>query len=375
MPVGPLHMKRKLIRTVARTVRLSLIAAAAGAAFLCAVLRPAPLSAQEAGPPRIMLGFKGGYSQLAGYYADQMRGAAMLGVSAIPYSFRFILLEADFAYGSHALKESGRSYLSVSTIGAGPLAYYSVFRFLELYAGVSFTFTFFHLKASALNREENAANPGFMVKAGIFIPLKWGVGARVGFEYLHTYISGRPFLALNYYAGVTYNFGHLLFPDREDRDDSARTLVRIDSLYRKGLDEMDRGDLGSARDAFREVLSLDSGHRESKRLFDLINEKEEVYRNAGEFLDQKQYYRAIPLLEDAGTLLPEANSRLADVRGMLSAEVPAMEKEGIDAYEKKDYEKCITVMQRLKLINPGNGVMRIYLPRALRRYEALQKLK
>ena len=324
---------------------------------------------------RVMLGVRSGYSQVAGTYADEIDGTAMIGVSVIPLGYRFVFIEADFIYASYSLAESSDSMLSSMTFGAGPLFIYSPFSFVEFYAGISFIYSYLHLRAATLGREERALNPGFALKAGAHFPVGWGLGVRAGVDYQHNYLSGKPFLNINYCAGVTYNFSYIFSPAEKGQDDPARIEGRIDDLYRKGAAHLDNGEVQKAKANFAEVLSLKPNHKGAKKMNDLIGTKEETFRNAGELLEQKQYYKAIPMLEDAGSHLPEARSLLADVRTRLSAEVPSLEKEGIKAYEMKEYEKCIAVMQRIKLINPANNVVQIYLPRAKRRFEALQKLK
>lgn len=335
---------------------------------------PLPLVARD-GFPDIILGFKAGYSQVVGPYAGDMEGAPNLGVFAIPYEYRFIMAEADFTYASFSLKESGDSYLSAATFGLGPLFTYSPLRFFDLYAGISFTMSYLYLRTATLRRVERAYNPGFMLKGGGFVPVRWGLGFRVGVEYLYTYISGKPFQCLNYYAAVTYNFGYLMRPAEGEPAGDPRSLLRIQRLYREGSESLEGGDVPAAKERLKEVLSLDPGHAGARRLSELIAGKEETLRGAEELLEQKQYFRAIPMLEDAGSHLPAARSRLEEVRSLLSTEVPAMEKEGIDAYEKKEYDKCINLMQRIRLIDPANRVVPIYLPRAQRRREALQLLK
>jgi hypothetical protein len=342
--------------------------------ILCAALFP--MHAQNEGEvPRIMLGFKAGYSQVAGSYAGDMENAPYLGAYVVPYSFRFVMAEADFSYSSFALKESGDSYLSASTFGLGPLLCYSPFRFIDLYAGISFTFSLLHLKAATLRRDERAYNAGFMLKGGALVPVRWGIGLRAGVEYLYTYISGKPFQCLNYYAAVSYNFGYLMQPGGGDAGSDARRLVRIERLYREGSESLEGGDVTTAGEKLAEVLSLDPGHAGARKMSELIAGKEETLRGANELIEQKQYYRAIPMLEEAGSLLPGARTRLEEVRSLLAPEVPAMEKEGIGAYEKKEYDRCINLMQRIRLIDPANRVVPIYLPRAQRRREALQLLK
>lgn len=326
---------------------------------------------------RVFVEFTSGYSQVAGTYADEINGAPFVGVSIFPAGYRFIFAELCFSYASYALAASADSALQSTTFGAGPLFLYAPFRYLELYAGVAFVFSYYSLRAVTTNREEQTLNPGFALKAGAHVPIDWGLGVKAGIEYTHNYLSNKPFMNINYHAGVTYDLGYLYAPKKEPDTVSEKEKLkeRIDSLFRKGKESLDNGEVDAAKDNFSQVLSLKPDHKEAKDLQDMIGQKEESFQSARDLLEQKQFYKAIPVLEDAGSVLPEAKTLLSDVRNQLSVEVPALEKEGIKAYEAKEYEKCIGIMQRIKLINPANGVVQIYLPRALRRLEALQKLK
>ncbi|MGL4369649.1 MAG: hypothetical protein ACRCUT_08255, partial [Spirochaetota bacterium] len=86
-------------------------------------------------------------------------------------------------------------------------------------------------------------------------------------------------------------------------------------------------------------------------------------------------YAAISILEKIAPLMADAEKTLVQVRISLAGEVASLEKEGIAAYERKDYKNCIVIMKKVSVIDPENRTAKIYLPRARKRAEALEKLK
>jgi hypothetical protein len=55
--------------------------------------------------------------------------------------------------------------------------------------------------------------------------------------------------------------------------------------------------------------------------------------------------------------------------------VAPWEKEGIKLYDNRQYRDCITVMERILLVDPENKNANIYLPRAVKRNRAIESLQ
>jgi tetratricopeptide (TPR) repeat protein len=136
-----------------------------------------------------------------------------------------------------------------------------------------------------------------------------------------------------------------------------------------------KGNIDDARDYYNRILSLDRNHREAREQLNSIKTAEADFARAMKLIGNKRFYDALPLLDDAGKYMASAREEQVKTRKQLAGEVPALEKRGIELYEKGDYRGCIAVMKQLILIDPKNKVGLIYLPRALKRQEALERLR
>lgn len=330
------------------------------------------------GTPSLHLGVNAGYSSLSGHYGSELDNSVYLGLSFIPFVSRYIFGEMDITYSAYELSGSEGSNLYSTAINAGPLFNLPLFGMMSLYAGILARGNYFYLDTHNLDRQENTFKPGFSARAGMFITLPLGLHLRAGADYSQVWLSGTPFRTLNTYAGISYNLLHVSSADDRLRKETQEKLSRysqIDIHYSAGVKAFNEGELKSAKENFGRVLSLKNDHPDSRSYMDRIIEMENDYARASELLEKKNYYAAIPYLVKAESNMKEARSELADVRARLAPLVPDMERRGILAYDRNDYELCIDLMNKVKLIDPGNSKVRIYLPRASKRLEALKMLK
>ncbi len=286
----------------------------------------------------VILAIRGGYCNSAGHYAGRLGNGWNAGFSISPWRYMFIHPDLDFRYAAFDLRRGVRSSFTSMSASAGLLLEYPVLPSMHVYGGAYFQESYIRLRGDALTGNRVAYKPGLMVRGGIDIPLRWGIMLRFGVDYSYSIVSNRDYHSLYYAAGIVYNRGVQVMEAsrmREDKDVSER-----DRLARE---------------------------KRQKALVEL--------RRARELFAGKQPYNAIAALEPIADSLPEAADELAKMRASMKGDVPILEKQGMDAYEKSDYERCIFIMRRLKLIEPSNRTVGIYLPRAIKRYEALKKLK
>ena len=157
-------------------------------------------------PPKIMIGVHGGYSQHLGHYSNSLNNAPSIGFHVVPYSFWYIFGEIDFNYSVYSLQESANSKMFVYTIGIGPVLFYPLTSYFDIYFGASFQFNFINLNAVVSNQDERTYKPGFNIKAGLIIPIRWGINLRLGVSYGMNELSGEMFQRMHYHGGITYNF-------------------------------------------------------------------------------------------------------------------------------------------------------------------------
>lgn len=324
-------------------------------------------------------GFKGGYSLVQGHYDGRVRSAGYYGLSVIALLRTFLMGEAELTFARYPLVGSEGSYLRCSSVSAGPLFTYKILPFLQPYAGVSAVASYLYLNAERQDIQADTYKLGFAFKTGVFIPLAWGLMTRMGVEYTQVPLSGEYFTCYNIFLGVSFNYHSYVRSENifiETSDDSVAFLRKIDRLYTEGVEEFERGRYEQAKVRFTRVISLRDDYKDTRSYLARIERAEKLYADAVALLSEKKYFQAIPLLESASRM-EKARDELKRVRLQLSRSglIEQLEKQGIQLYEERNYTACIETMRRIRLIDPDNKVVSVYLPRALKRNEVLQKLK
>lgn len=291
------------------------------------------------------LGPRVGYSHVIGNYGPVYQGTWLLGFSASPYVSRYWRVEIDGTYASHPIARGAlfsESRLTALSLAAGVVATVPVARYLQIEAGLLADGRYLEQRTGLTNTRQWTLKPAMLVKAGVVIPFSWGIMIRGGVEYTLHELSGKLFSGLSYTAGVSFGYAQYreTVKNRETRRDRDKTAEEVTTQNREKLMR--------ARTDYQQGLAL---------------------------VRQGNPYEAIPLLDAAAPLLPEAQKELDRVRGELRRELPLLEQRGIEAYEGREYEKCIAIMKRIRLIDPENRTAALYLPRATKRFEALQRLK
>ena len=331
---------------------------------------------QKASNSDIILGAKAGYSMFEGYYKSRVMGSYHVGTSVMygnPAMVKFLMGEFEITYGRYPLKESRKSYLQTVSANAGPVFYYQIASHLQVYAGVSAHGSYMHLHTNLTDKNEKTFKPGLLARAGFFFPVLEGFRIRAGAEYTLVYLSGKPLHGLNFIGGLSYNFN----PDEKSGEIGSISdpAFRIEWYLSRAEIAIQKGDIVDARDNYNKILEMDRTNREAREQLDRIKKAEADFTRAVKLIDDKRFYDSLPLLDDAGKYMASAREEQVKIRKQLAGEVPALEKKGIELYEKGDYRGCIAVMKQLLLLDPKNRVGTIYLPRALKRQEALERLR
>jgi tetratricopeptide (TPR) repeat protein len=355
--------------------RISIIAAISISALL--LLNPRVFAeTKKTSNSDIIVGAKAGYSLFEGYYRSRFMGSYYVGASVMygnPAMVKFLMGEFEITFARYPLKESRSSYLQSISANIGPVLYYPVARYFQVYAGASAVGSYLLLHTNRTDMNEKSFKPGLLAKAGFFFPIQEGFRIRLGAEYTLQYLSSRPLHGLNIIGGLCYNFN----PDERSGEVGSISdpAFRIEWYMSLADTAVRKGDIEDAKDNYNKILVLDRTHREARAQLDGIKKAEADNARALKLIGEKRYYDALPFLDDAGKYLASAREEQNRIRKQLTGEIPALEKKGIDLYEKGDYRGCITIMNRLLLIDPKNKVGMIYLPRAVKRQEALERLR
>ncbi len=363
------------------------------ALFLLAAI-PAGISAEtkKTAPLDIIIGARAGYSMIVGPYRNRFIGSYSAGATLSVGNqaiVKYLIGEFDLFYSRYPMRTErysyaailaaafgrggGTSYIEAASLAVGPLFYYPIIPHFQIYAGASAMGSYVHLHASRSNQNVKSLKPGLLAKAGFFFPIRQGFRLRAGAEYTLQYLSGKPLHGFNFNGGITYNFN-----TEEEATTGAPTgdpAVRTDWYLTLAGNALRKGDIREAKKNFSTVLDLDRTNSEAREQLAAIQKAEADYENAMRKVKDKRFYDALPLLDSAGKYLIEAQKERDKIRKYLSNDVALLEKQGIELYEKGDYRGCITVMNRLLMIDPKNRVGMIYLPRAVKRQGALERLR
>ena len=353
---------------------LRIVAARCAGLFTLTILF-VPHPGWAAGWGDVIISADAGYTIPAGYYRDYLKGTYRVNLSALygnPSILKLFMFEAGASYARYPLKAGSSSYLQEGSMCLGPLVSYRIAGHIQLYMGPSLSLSYLHLHASRYNTNERSFKPGFLARAGLFFPLALGVRLRADFSYRIHYLSGKPFHECSFTGGVGYNFN----PDERSRDDASHVPATKAAWHLAAAEKaMKEGDIDKAKEEYRKALSIEPSNDEARIRLDVIEKAESDFAHSRSLLNDKHFFEAIPLLEGAAGLLPDARRELASVRTRLSGEIPLLEKKGVELYEKGEYATCVDTLRRLLLIDPNNRTAQIYLPRAQKRIEAMERLR
>ncbi|TFH43212.1 MAG: tetratricopeptide repeat protein [Chrysiogenales bacterium] len=348
-------------------------------ALVPATLKPADAPPPGKGTPRLsgdlIIGARTGYSMFAGPYGNTFRGSYCVGTS-LSYGnqgiVKFLAGEIDFSYARHPMRESKRSYLQSFSASIGPVFHYPVARFFQPYAGISARGSYIHLHAENTRKNVKSFKPGLLARAGFYIPIARGFRLRAGADYSLEYLSGKPLHGLQFIGGVAYNFNADLSREGGTVEDSG---LRADRFAAKGAKALAEGRVEVAKEYYRRALELDPKHSKAGDGLRAIVKAEADFARAMKLSEGKRYYEALAILEGTEGIIPQSVTELKRIRGFLAGEIPVLERKGIDLYETGDYRGCIATMRRLLVLDPDNKTGSIYLPRAQKRQEALERLR
>jgi tetratricopeptide (TPR) repeat protein len=370
-------------------------------------------------------GIKGGSSILSGYYGDKFQNGLYTGIYSIPYINNWFMIEGDFTYSYYSFIDSASSHLFNYIFSIGPLARYEIHSSINLYSGISLSGKYLHIEAYHLERESDTFKPGFSLKGGAIFSIWQGTSIRAGYEYSFNYLSEKGMHSSAIFMAVSHNYRSYLrsvSPGIESIDsdeigrlfnmgvnsykrgnlkeskgyfnkillqyknhnsalkyidliDERLNFKKIEIYFKKGKDKFNIGDLKGAEFYFNEIIALDSKHSDSYKFIIKIAIIKKNFDKAEEFIAKKNYFKALKILSNMKKNYIKARKKLFELRKFLKRKIPILEKNAIAFYEKKKYENSILLLKKIKLLDPLNQTVKIYLPRALNRMEAIKNLK
>lgn len=351
--------------------------------ILCII--PVKLSAQENPSNRSLLTgginieFYGGYSYLYGYFSSQLNDGYKTGFNLFgpfPSVKKYLVLNGGFCMNRWALINSSNSSLSTYSVRAGGILYYPFTRYFKPYAGVSFSGSVVHLETENLGMNESSYKPGVVFKTGFYGPSYSFFGTKIGVEQEYMEVSNEILKPVNITISLFMNFNAFAGSERKSGiEKQFSRKMKINDLFQSGIKELESGNSAEAKKYFLDVLEIDSDHAGAAGYLKRIKDYESAYITADKLASNGQYFKAIPILNELRPFMKKAGIMLVQIRKKLSGSIPRLEKTGIEAYEKRDYQLCISQMKKILLIDPENRIADIYLPRSIKRKNALERLK
>lgn len=314
-------------------------------------------------------GMFAGYSRPAGYYSSDFKSTGMFGVELLPVIRNWYALDMYTVYRKYSLVNSRESSLTDVSAGIGGRLFYKI-GFIAPYAGIIGGGDYLRLNTKITDKTNESYQLMVSGRTGLLIFFPRGITGDIRGEYSYRQMSGKSFPAVSVTGGLLFRFGGT-------GDSDATTGRRVPPSgakdFSEGMKSYNAKMLGEAEKFFMKIPAEDVLYPESSKYLREIAELKKIYSQARTLIKQDKLIESIPHLEQAAVRMKEAEDDLVNVRKKLMDKVDDLEKIGIAAYEKKDYKNCIAVMRIISAIDPDNKIVRVYLPRAIKREQALSQ--
>jgi hypothetical protein len=313
-------------------------------------------------------GFSAGYGKPTGEYSSEFRSSGVYGFELIPFIHNWFMIDLDASYRRSRLKKSRESTLTDISAGLGGRLFYKI-GFIAPYAGAVGGGDYLRLDAKITGRTSVSYKPVVTGKAGILIFFPRGITGDVRGEYSYREMSGKPYTSVAVSGGLIFRFGGT----SERAPENVKIPPSFAADFSAGLTAYNDRRLSDAEKYFRKVPKDDVLYSESGRYLREISDLQRVYAQALTLIKQDKLIESIRLLEQVAPKMREAEEDLSRVRNRLKEKIDDLEKIGIAAYENREYKRCISIMKTISAIDPDNKIVRVYLPRAVKRDQALSQ--
>ncbi len=344
---------------------------AAGVILLCAAYSYSNTNTNQNSIGR-MIGVRGGYSSVFGYYGSEIYGMGYYGLTGVPYSSGIFFTAVDLSFTPYALTESRKSALTVTSLGFRPSLQYNIYPLLTAYGGFAVNANFVYLNAINVEKKVYSFKPGFSFEGGLLVPYK-SVNPFAGVNYSFVIISNKALHSTGFFIGVAYNFDTYSLERKQYY--SSIAVSRSADYVKSGKSKLSAKNIITAENDFKEALNIDSDNLEAKKYLNNIESIKSHYVKGKRHYDNKNFYDAAYELRQCADYFPEADKMLAEIDNIIKSEIITLEKKGIESYEKHEYGETIKIMRQIKKADPDNETVKLYLPRAENRKNALEKLK
>ncbi|MCX7678920.1 MAG: porin family protein [Spirochaetes bacterium] len=294
-----------------------------------------------------------------------------------PYFYKYLFSEGTVTFNKHSLHESPNSHLTMYSLGLATGIFYPLGKYIVPYGSIGIQESCLVFNAHTTNKTVTEFSPMAFLQGGIAIPLYSQFFLRCNVTFTIAEISHERFSSISFSIGGMLNYPPNMWRIGSPYDTAKKPHQQenADDLYKEAQAAAEAGEIEKAEDLLKKIFELNPQHQPSKELQNKFLIAKENYNKATLLINEKKYFAAIAPLELSLPYIKSASKDLLFVRSKLINEIPYLEKVGIEAYQNKDYNRCIIIMNKIKTIDPKNEIVEMYLPRAIKRKEAIERLK
>ncbi len=327
----------------------------------------------------LSLGIGGGYSYVPGVYSDIINDSFVISLYSIPYSYQWFYIDAEFSFSVYSLISSPKSLYTPFRFSFGPGIVFPVIDYLHIFLSVNFQSIIVNLRTNELGTNQTIYKPGISVKIGAIFPVYKGFRLKIGTEFSYFDLTSKVFLNLNFYAGIAYDFNY----HKREIDDKKKNIIlekqkvqdeTTVSLYKliiKADDEFAKKRVSSAYEIYKRILIIDPSNKKAQKQTKRIRKILDTFNKAQLYEKRGRYYYALQLYISIESYLPKAAESLYNLRKKMYFRIKGLLKKAVAAYNKKEYKLSIYYLRQASYIDPNNNTVKIYLPRAIKRYNII----
>jgi len=331
----------------------------------------------------LSLGVGVGYSYVPGVYSDIINDSFIISIYSIPYSYKWFYVDTEFSFSMYPLIDSSKSNDTLFRLSVGPGILFPVMDFLQIFLSINFQSVFINLYTYSDNISRVTFKPGLSIKTGAAFPVYKWLRLKITAEFSYFDLSSKAFLNLNFSGGIAYDFN---FNKREGEDKKKKLIFdkkKVEteteaSLYKliiKADEEYTKKKLINADKLYRKILVIDPRNKVALIRSKKIKRIFSIYNDARKYERVNRLFLALQLYISIESSFPNAKVSLYRLRKKMYKQIYGLEKKAVAAYNKKEYKLSIYYLKQISYIDPNNNIVRIYLSRAIKRYNIIKKFK
>ncbi|PKL17311.1 MAG: hypothetical protein CVV49_11755 [Spirochaetae bacterium HGW-Spirochaetae-5] len=315
-----------------------------------------------------------GYTMPIGDWANELKPGFGIGLGySFPTSFlnNQVFVIQELSYSRWAFASNDNSTANIYSYSLLPAIYFpysfTTGKIVAPFFAVGGQFSDLNLIEEKLSKNDHYFGLFLKGRTGIFLDITSNLRVKLQAE-----ISSYPYIShkLNY-TSISLGIGYRFTAPAEIQNPNAKKII---TLHNDGAIARNSEDWIKLQELVTEILALDP--RDDQALYYQLEIQDEgIYQTALQTIQTKGELQAIPLLEKIAQRHKPAQQQLIFIRNKFKTKIPEWRKSGVQAYENLNYQLCVQLMKQILLVDPEEETAKIYLPRAEKRLQALEKLQ